>query len=279
MVAATAIDFWGWDVEYLFERIGNGDDHNSGWQTSPNYTDSGLTLDAEYGYRVKTRDGVENETGWSELRYAGNDTTPPAPAPYIESIAADTETSITMTSTIANDHNPVEYYFEAVTLGGHDSGWQEEPNYTDVGLDPNTEYGYRVKARDLSPNMNETGWSAISYAITPLPADLTAPTPDPMEWSTEEDPNGFTGLPREYNNGGGSFDYWVTMTAVVATDNSGIVEYYFWCTSEPGLSSGWIAVPTYSVQVGRSGQGHTFRVKARDAFYNETEWSTEERAE
>ena len=286
MVAKTAIDFWGWDVEYLFERIGDNENQNSGWLTTPNYTDSGISLDMEYGYRVKTRDGAGNETDWSKLRYAGIDTTPPAPAPYIESIVANSRTSVTMISITVNDRNPVEYYFEAVTEGGHDSGWLEDPNYTDTGLDPNTEYGYRVKARDLSVNINETEWSAISYVTTPYETttpvpedDLTAPTPDPMQWNTEEDPNGYTGLPREYKDGNSSFDYWVTMTAVEATDDSEIVEYYFWCTSESGFSSGWIANTTYTVQVGRGGQGHTFRVKARDAFYNETEWSIEEVAE
>jgi hypothetical protein len=66
------------------------------------------------------------------------------------------------------------------------------------------------------------------------------------------------------------------MRAVTATDDSGIVEYYFWCTNISGFSSGWIADTTYTVQIGRAGQGLRFRVKARDAFGNETDWSTEE---
>ena len=276
MVAKTATDFWGWDVEYYFDCIGNGNCKDSEWQTNPTYTNTGLNPNSEYGYRVKTRDGIGNETQWSEIRYAGRDTTPPAPAPYIETITADSETSISMVATTAYDNSGVEYYFESTTAGGNDSGWQTEPNYTDVGLDPNTEYGYRVRARDTSPAMNETDWSVVSYVTTPIPADLDPPTPDPMEWDLTEDPNGFTGIPREVNRGGGVFDYWVEMRAVVANDASGVVEYYFWCTSESGFSSGWIADPTWAVLVGHSGQGHTFRVKARDAFGNETAWSTEE---
>jgi hypothetical protein len=289
MVAKTATDFWGWPVEYYFEGIGITD-CNSGWQTSPTYTARNLVPDTEYGFKFRTRDGVKwipddgtNETGnktqWSTLRYAGRDNIPPAPAPYIETITADSETSISMIATTAYDNSGVEYYFESTTTGGNDSGWQDEPNYTDVSLDPNTEYGYRVKARDKSPNQNETDWSVVSYITTLVPADMDPPTPDPMEWDLTEDANGFTGIPNEvYRGGSTNTGYWVEMRAVTATDASGIVEYYFWCTSESGFSSGWIANPTYAVQVGRAGQGHTFRVKARDAFGNETAWSTEERA-
>jgi hypothetical protein len=100
-----------------------------------------------------------------------------------------------------------------------------------------------------------------------------------MEWDMVEDANGFDGTPHEVYGGGGSFDYWVQMRAVVAQDASGIVEYFFECTTEPGFSSGWILDPTYMVLVGRSGQGHRFRVKARDLYGNETAWSTEERAD
>jgi hypothetical protein len=289
MTAETATDFWGWPVEYYFECIGITD-CNSGWQTSPTYTATNLVLDTEYGFRVRTRDGVSwipddgtnepgNKTQWSTWRYAGRDNIPPAPAPYIETIIADSETSISMIATIPYDNSGVEYYFESTTTGGNDSGWQEEPNYTDVGLDPNTEYGYRVKARDNSPNRNETEWSDISYVTTIVPGDLDPPTPDPMEWDLTEDANGFTGIPHEViGDGGPTTNTWVEMRAVTAEDDSGIVEYYFYCTTESGFSSGWVEDPSYSVQIGRSGQGHIFRVKARDAFGNETAWSTEERA-
>jgi hypothetical protein len=77
-------------------------------------------------------------------------------------------------------------------------------------------------------------------------------------------------VPRETYGGGGTFDYWAEMEAVEATDPSGSVEYYFECTSESGFSSGWQTARTYKVHVGRRGQGHRFRVKARDLYGNET---------
>jgi parallel beta-helix repeat protein/predicted outer membrane repeat protein len=276
MAAEIAFDAWSLDVEYEFECSTSGG-HNSGWQVSPIYTDRGLIAGQGYGYRVRARDKFGNMTEWSEVRYAGVDTTPPAPAPRIETIDANSPTSITMLATIAYDDSDVEYYFENVLGDVNDSGWQDEPNYTAVGLDPNTEYGYRVKARDKSPNQNETGWSQAAYITTLVPADLVPPLPDPMEWDPVVDANGFDGTPRQVYGGGGTFDYYAQMTAVVAVDAAGgPVEYFFECTTEHGFNSGWILTPTYRVPLGGVHQIHHFRVRARDQFGNMTAWSPED---
>ena len=81
--------------------------------------------------------------------------------------------------------------------------------------------------------------------------------------------------PDEVYHGGGSFDYWAEMTAAEAADPSGAVQYYFQCTTESGFSSGWQDSRSFQVQLGRSGQGHRFRVKARDIYGNETVFSEE----
>jgi pectate lyase len=61
--ATVAADYSG--VEYYFASV-TDPNHNSGWQTSPLYTDSGLTNNAAYAYKVKARDTTNhNETGWS----------------------------------------------------------------------------------------------------------------------------------------------------------------------------------------------------------------------
>ena len=218
----------------------------------------------------------------SEIRYAGVDTTPPAPAPHIETIDANSPTSITMLATIAYDDSDVEYYFEHVLGDGHDSGWQDEPNFTDVNLAPNTEYGYRVKARDKSPNQNETDLSVTVYTTTLVPQDLDPPLPDPMEWDLVVDANGFDGTPHLVNPTGGTFEYYAEMTAVIATDaGGGPVKYYFECTTEGGggFDSGWILTPTYSVLLGGRHNVHSFRVRASDQFDNMTAWSVEDPAD
>jgi hypothetical protein len=218
-------------------------------------------------------------TEWSEVIYAGIDTVPPAPPPYIVTIDANSPTAIEMLATIAYDYSDVEYSFENTTGNGNDSGWQDEPNFTDVNLAPDTIYGYRVKARDKSSRRNETGWSPTVYMTTLVPPDLDPPDPNPMEWDLTVDANGVDGRPHEVFVGPQFNDYYAEMTAVIAVDaGGGPVEYYFEC-DESGFDSGWILTETYSVPIGRSGQGWLFRVRARDQFGNMTAWSPWDRAD
>lgn len=96
------------------------------------------------------------------------DTTPPTPDPmgFASAPQSTGTSSISMTATTASDTSGVEYFFEALTAGGHDSGWQDGTTYEDTGLAADTTYSYRVKARDKSANQNETGWSGSASATT-----------------------------------------------------------------------------------------------------------------
>ena len=316
MTAVTSFDAWGWEVEYYFECVYPlGVCYDSGWQASPTYIDTGLPKGGQYGYRVRAKDSkgedpinrpydkfdpydpnAGNKTEWSEIGFAGTeDTHPPAPKPTWDVWPYATgPNSISMQASIAYDISGVEYYFENVTIEGHDSSWLAQPFYTDVNLDPNTTYCYRVKARDLSALLNETAWSEdkpedAPWATTWEEPDVNAPEPNPMQF----DPNG---LPQQTPGGGGQWDYYAEMTAVTAVDIAppGVtpsgVEYFFECTTanyggihDPnnpegsGFSSGWISVPTWTVWVGQSGLDIRFRVKARDTStrQNETAWSEE----
>ena len=175
MVASTATDPSG--VEYYFECAA-GECHNSGWQDSVNYTDSGLIAGTVYSYRVKARDKSSadppNETGWSSTLSATTDpavdNAPPNPDPmtWATTPNATNSTSINMVASTATDPSGVEYYFECAAGECHNSGWQDSVNYTDSGLIAGTVYSYRVKARDKSSAdpPNETGWSSTLSATT-----------------------------------------------------------------------------------------------------------------
>ena len=99
---------------------------------------------------------------------SGGDTTPPGPDPMTWAIEpnATGSTSISMTATTATDTSGVEYYFDCTAGGGNDSGWQDSNTYEDTGLNPSTQYTYRVKARDKSSNQNETSYSTTQSATT-----------------------------------------------------------------------------------------------------------------
>jgi predicted phosphodiesterase len=108
---------------------------------------------------------------------SGPDTTPPTPDPMTWAVApyAAGSTSISMTATTASDPSGVEYYFACTAGGGNDSGWQDSPTYVDAGLQTGTQYTYQVKARDKSPNKNETASSSLASA-TPQDVPPAAPT-------------------------------------------------------------------------------------------------------
>lgn len=69
---------------------------------------------------------------------------------------------------------PVQHYFEETTgnPGGTTSGWQNPNSYVDFGLTPNTQYCYRVKARDSNGVPNEGAYSpaacTVSHIQTPV---------------------------------------------------------------------------------------------------------------
>ncbi len=266
MIAKEAVDGWGWAVEYYFE-CARGDCHDSGWTPDRQYIDWPLAPGVEYGYRVKARDALGNETKFSEIRFAGErDTVPPVPEPYIQAITATSWDTITMTASVSYDKNGVQYYFqvdEVNTPGGHDSGWIDTTTYVDVNLVQDTVYSYRVKARDLSAGLNETGWSEWRSVRTLIPPERDPPEPNPMQF----DPNG---LPREVQAGPLDWDVWAEMTADIATDVTPPIQYYFEC-EDPRYDSGWIGVPSYSVQIGNKNRGFEFRVYARDGYGNVTQ--------
>jgi len=178
MTAATAIDDSG--VQYQFTRYAADGATvllTGPWQDSPEYTDTGLVPDTSYGYAVKARDrsATNNETAPSPVVIATTlpaDTDPPGPDPatFINPPTALSSTSITMTATTATDDSGVEYQFTRYAADGvtvlFTSPWQDSPQFTDVGLTPDTEYRYTARGRDKSIAQNATVESDLTSVAT-----------------------------------------------------------------------------------------------------------------
>lgn len=141
-----------------------------------------------------------------------------------------------------------------------------------VPRDPRNEYGL-----NLHINMGAYGGTCQASMAPPYwfpEYETDPPEPNPAQWARD-------GKPREDAVLGSDriVEYWIVMIAAEAMDASEPVEYFFECTTDTGLSSGWQRARNYEVRVNSTGQGHRFRVKARDQYGNETIWSEELSAE
>ena len=101
------------------------------------------------------------------------DATPPTPDPMSWAVepyeSGSGAISMTAATAVDNVNSGVEYYFQCVSGGGHDSGWQSSPVYADTSVTQLVN-SYRVKARDLSDYENETAYSTEAIvAIAPYP--------------------------------------------------------------------------------------------------------------
>ncbi|HEC02000.1 MAG TPA: hypothetical protein ENI81_00560, partial [Phycisphaerales bacterium] len=162
------------------------------------------------------------------------------------------------------------WIYDRVTSRCIDAGDPASPlgdELMSVPRDPDNRFGVNTRINmgafggTPQASMPPLGWVSPEY-------ETAAPEPNPARWAAN-------GEPHEYPDGNETWwgYYWIRMTAAGATDDSGWVEYFFECTTQADLSSGWQNSREYEVFVGGPGLGHRFRVKARDLFGNETGWS------
>lgn len=182
---------------YYYDATGNPD-HNSGWQASTTYIDTGLTPNTEYAYKVNIRDAAENESGYSSELTART----LAAIPVSGTFGDVGDESITISWNANSNPSGTEYYIENQSADIN-SGWQTGVSWVSGGLNTDTSYTFRVKAR--SADGIETNWYDIGtqstsaepdVSPTPTPTPSSTPTPSPTPTpSTEDDEEGDTPIP------------------------------------------------------------------------------------
>ncbi len=108
----------------------------------------------------------------------------PSSTKWQMSPTASGSTSVKMAAP-ASTHRGVAYYFECISGGGHDSGWQSSSIYEDTGLTAGKSYTYRFKMRDASSSQKKAAWSA-SASASPANAQAGGFT---YEWANYDSSN------------------------------------------------------------------------------------------
>jgi len=180
----------------------------------------------------------------------------PNPATFASSPHAISDAEITMTANTGYDMSgPVEYYFDEVSgySGGSDSGWTTNPEYTDSGLIPSTQYTYTVTMRDSIGNTGTA--SSAQNATTFSEPDNTPPSPEPAQFATAP-----TAISSSV----------IYMSATPGTDLSNPVEYYFdEVSGNPGgTDSGWTTISEYSDSELDPETQYAYTVTMRDSLGN-----------
>jgi hypothetical protein len=189
MTATTATDADTGPVEYYFEfvnvQVPGG--HDSGWQSSTDYVDSGLLTNVLYGYTTRAHDSVipePNETAPSDVATVATFIETPQTSPTV--LAAVTTATLSTSESFTNlTWNQSGLYFDCTTPGG-DGGineWIQTTSDTATDLTPDTQYTFRFKARnqdgvetDWSPERTRRTRAAVPSA--PILTDVTCESVD-----------------------------------------------------------------------------------------------------
>ena len=171
-------DLWGYGV-YRADPPAYDYYNSIASVTDNNYADNSVTNGNTYYYVVIAIDTSNNESDpTAEVSATPTavivDTEPPTPNPSEWDVlpTAISTTEITMTAVTAVDPSGgVEYRFRNDTTGAL-SAWQTSPMYTAAGLEPGSNYVFRVKTRDALGNIGifSVGASATTWPVLSLPA-------------------------------------------------------------------------------------------------------------
>jgi len=233
------------------------------WQSERTYTFSGLTSGQAYYFRVKAKDGLDQESGWSSWVSTVMDSSAP-PAPFLASepqYTAGTSNTLSWTAVTDVGIGNVQYEVQAsivptFTSLSATSGWISGTSHTFTGLSDGTLFYYRVHARD---GLRQEGpWSNVERSTQ----DGTAPSAP----SITSEPF--------YTPGTENTIYWSKVTDAT----SGGVQYYVeydndWQFRSPNGNSGWISETEFTFTGLGENTWFYYHVRARDAVGNVGSWS------
>jgi glucose/arabinose dehydrogenase/fibronectin type 3 domain-containing protein len=230
-----------------------------GTSPTPSFSNTGLTANTTYRFRVRAADAAGNLSAYSAIvsgKTLTADTTRPSTPAGVT--ATPTSTSqITVSWTASTDNVGVTGYRVERCQGASCTSWAEIGTTTttsldDTGLQAGTVYRYRVRAMDAAGNLST--YSSIASGTTPSAPDTTAPSA----------PSGLTA------SAAGSSQ--VSLGWSASTDNVGVAAYRVErCQGSGCTSFAEIAAPTTTSLTDSAVAASTtyrYRVRAVDAAGN-----------
>ena len=184
------------------------------------------------------------------VRYSSFVDTQAPDAPAGLSLVSKTDTQVDLQWNASADNVGVDHY--RVFRDGAEVGTPSAVNFTDTGLDPETEYDYTVTAVDAAGN--ESGASSTLMVTTDPAPDTEKPTTPgtPVEVSTTETT--------------------ATISWAASTDNVAVTAYDIY--RDGGLAGSTTGVTTTFADAGlAAGTAFAYHVIARDAAGNESDSS------
>jgi glucose/arabinose dehydrogenase/fibronectin type 3 domain-containing protein len=180
--------------------------------TTTSYSDTGLTQNTTYRYRVRAVDAAGNLSAYSSIvsraTLAPDTTAPTAPTALAATVVSTTRIDLGWTA--STDAVGVTGYRVERCQGAGCTSWAQvgtptANSYSDTGLTPGTTYRYRVRATDAAGNLSS--YSSIVSATTQAAPDTTPPsTPTGLAATA----SGSTGM---------------TLSWIGSTDNVGVTGY------------------------------------------------------
>ena len=224
-----------------FENI--SESTNSGWTQTNAWTSSGLLNNRQYQFRVKARNGDADETTTATASYFSAQN---APTGISKSALAVDSITLTAGGTFTNlTSSNSGLYFENTT-NATNSGWLQVNSWNSGSLSANTQYGFRVKARN-GDSVETTAATQNYYTGQNTPTGLSA-SATATNYITIAASGTFANL---------------------TTASSGL--YFENVTS--GTNSGWIQTNSWQSGGLTGGTAYSFKVKARNADGVETSFS------
>jgi hypothetical protein len=255
-------------IEYYAEAsrlLGFGTiEANSGWITANSTTFTGLQDAVQYYFRVRARDSVGNVGGFSAPATSTQDDSPPlAPILGFEpAFTVGTSNTVSWGASTDSGVGGVQYFVEASTLSTFSStfataGWAGGTSTSFSGLASATTYYFHVKARDGFGH--ESAWSSVEFSTQ----DADAPTVPALD----SEPAFTVGTTN-------------TLSWVASTDSgvAGIQYQLQFSTSSTFaagvVSSAWQSATSYTATPLVGGTQYFYRVSARDAFAQQSAFSS-----